>query len=223
MAAGRKSSASKIATIAVVIPLLIATWWCLDFFVPFWRYRHLDFAKLAAETKQPQASLERQYTFTVVYNPRDGLGEQGGRDPLPWQIVRMDPSWDSVVADPQDEDGASTLVRVCLINDRTGKPPGRLQLASGHFSDRYYTFRGWRLPPRAMPVQPAGIKPTRPIVIIDGFPHEMAVATSWKKLDFGSSEMLQLDVFKSGGWQNDDLDRFRDDGWEPPKLAEETP
>lgn len=49
MATGTNSSASKIATIVVLIPLLIAAWYAAPWVLPVWKWQNVDFEQIAKD------------------------------------------------------------------------------------------------------------------------------------------------------------------------------
>jgi hypothetical protein len=179
---------AKLALIAVLIPLALVAWYFAPLFLPVWRWQHLDFAQLAKQHNLPEAELQRQFRVVIRHAPR------GDGDPVPWQIMTMDPPWDKA-----DED--KLLVRATVISDRTGTPPSQLNLGSGHWKDKYFSATAWRLPPGS-----CGYNLHRPVLIYDG--------GSLEKLDIPHATTMESYIVQER-WPNDDEDA--EDGWQPPE------
>lgn len=178
---------SKIAAIVVLIPVLILGWFIAPLFLPMWRWQNLDFDKMSLKYSIAKADLMRQYTVVVRYAPR------GEGDPVPWQVMTMDPPWEK-------SDEEKILVRTTFVSDRSGAPPSALQLGSGHRRDRYFQAMAWRLPPGA-----CGFNASRPVVVYD--------AGSLEKLDIRGAEEMDYRANQEG-WISDDEDV--EDGWNKP-------
>ncbi len=192
MPAGTNKNVAFIAVIAVLVPCLIGIWFALPVFLPMYLWTKVDFRKIAAATKVEKTLLETQFKMNVRYNPR------GEGDPLPWQIINMDPPWQSV--HPNEEDEFELLVRCTFISANDGNPPSTTFINST-YKDRYYTVPGFRFPAGSL-----GFNAKRPVVV-------------YKKLDMmrmeiGTADQIQRSI---STWENDDLWDERDDGWEPPK------
>jgi hypothetical protein len=198
MASGSKSSASTIATIAVVIPLLVLTYYLSHFFLPMWRWQHLDFVKLSTQTGIPQNRLTQVFQWELRYHPR------GAGDPAPWQIISSAPTWGSLLPE-EDED--KVLVRCSLISDRDGGPPSAMRLGSGSARDYYFKVTGWRLPGGSLG---KGVR-KRPLLVY----------SDMEKMEVGSALSYDSDIRSSPAWENDDTWQSRDDGWEPPQSSEQ--
>ena len=205
MAAGNKTSTSKIATILVLIPLILLGWWASSIFFPVWRWSHMDFEKLAAEKKYSEAELRREFHMIVRYYPR------GEKDPFPWQIVKMNPIWSS--DQEPDIDETDTLVRCDLISENDGSPPGLLTMGSGTtWSDRYFQLTGWRVPSGSF----GRANSKRPLVIYKGFSLSKLPASGEEGLSAGYwRQVLELDEPAANKWTNDDFWPDRQDGFKP--------
>ncbi len=174
---------SKVATVIVLVPLLALAWFLAPMALPVYRWRYMDFLELSKKTGIPLAEISKQYDVTARYAPR------GLEDPLPWQIMTMDPTWVSVNSKHDDED--HILVRCTFVSDRDGTPPSKLFLGSGSLKDRYWRARAWRMPPGTL-----GFNSKRPVVIYAG--------DSIEKLSIGQCEMLDDEVTRQSKWTNDD-------------------
>lgn len=178
---------ARIAAIVVLIPLGIIAWYVAPWFLPMWAWQKLDFEKLARDKGVPVAELRREFTMVVRHAPR------GDDDPVPWQIVSMEPVWDKA-------DEHQYLVRATVVSDRTGMPPSGLLLNSGHRRDRYFRITAWRLPPGSL-----DFNRQRPVVVYRG--------GSLEKLDIPQAESADGTI-RDARWENDDLEV--DDGWMAP-------
>lgn len=184
MAAPPGKFSAKIATIVVLIPLCILGWFISPLFLPRWRWINMDLAQLASQTGVPESDLRRQFTMVFRHAPR------GDDDPVPWQIMTMNPPWDK-------DDEEKLMVRATIINDRSGLPPGSFQLGSGHRRDKYYQATGWRLPAGSF-----GFNSKRPVIVYDG--------GTFSKLETKEAEGMDH-LANNEGWENDDDEV--DDGW----------
>ncbi len=184
----KSSSASRLATFVLIIPLLIGAYLIAPLFLPVWRWQNLDFAAIALRTGKPEAKLRQEFTATVRLKARaDG-------DPASYQIIRMEPEWGSLDGNRDEE---KLLVRCVFMSDRTGRPPSSLYIAGSSWKDTYFTCRVWRLPAKAV-----GVVPNRPVVIFQ--------SASLDKLEIGAAQVLNDEV-SNRGWDNDDNDV--DDGF----------
>jgi hypothetical protein len=188
MASGTNSSASKIATLAVIIPILILGWFAAPWFLPVWRWQNVDFQVLAKQSSIPETELRTEFNMVVFYNPR------ASGDPIPWQIVECTPSWRSV--NPEHTDEEKLLVRTSLISERDGEPISKVWVG-GTGEERFFSIRGWRFPPGSF-----GKNAKRPVVVYQGFSLEK------KDINFGMTKKSDI-----SGWETDDTWRDRDDGW----------
>lgn len=178
---------SRIAAIVVLIPVLILGWYIAPLFLPMWRWQNMDFDKLSKEKGVPVAELQRQYQVVVRHAAR------GDDDPMAWQIMTMDPVWEQA-------DEEKLLVRATVVSDRTGSPPGSMQLGSGHRRDRYFKATAWRFPAGSF-----GFNAKRPVLVYDG--------GTFEKLDIPRAEEMDFRANQEG-WVNDDEDV--EDGWRKP-------
>ncbi|MBA2479565.1 MAG: hypothetical protein H0V44_02800 [Planctomycetes bacterium] len=184
------SSSSKIATIIIVIPLLLLAWFLAPMALPMWRWQNMDFPKLSKSLNLPEATLKREFDMQVRYHPR------AENDPMPFQLIRMEPPWASV--DDKNEDEDHMLVRCTFISDRSGQPPSSLFIGST-YKDRYFKIHGWRFPPGAF-----GFSKARPVIIYRG--------DSIEKISIGNAEVLDNELgMGQVKWENDD--KTIDDGF----------
>jgi hypothetical protein len=188
MPAGTNKNVAVIATIAVMVPILIGVWFALPMFAPMYLWTKVDLRKIAAESKFDQKRLETNFNLEVRYNPR----AEG--DPLPWQIIRMNPTWISVY--PEGEDEENLLVRCTFVSGNDGAPPSTTFI-NNTFKDRYFRVTGLRLPPGSL-----GFNNKRPVII-------------YNRLDLAKMSITDADMSQRGisGWENDDEWPERDDGW----------
>lgn len=182
------STSSKMATLVVIIPLLILAWFLAPMALPVFRWRHMQPEKLSKATGVPVKELFTEYKVEVRYNPR------GEGDPCGWQIVRMNPPWESVNDKRDDED--LKLVRCTFISERDGKPPSKLWLGSGGaagYKDRYWKAVVWRFPPGTF-----GMNKHRPVVVYRG--------DTLDKMEVGHAESLDFEINSPSAakWENDD-------------------
>lgn len=197
MSSGTSTSTSKIAAIVVIVPMLIALWFALPWFLPMWRWQNVDLEKLArdfAKDGYTKKSLETEFTFVVHYNPR---GSRTSGDPCPWQIVSCSPAWKSVYPDQTDEN--ELLVRCSVISERDGETISKLWVGTVP-EESFFKIKGWRLPPGTFN-KPKG----RPVIVYDGF--------SLEKVDINAGMNWKGTI---RGWETDDDWEDRDDGWSPP-------
>lgn len=164
---------AKVITVFFIVVLGVVAWLVAPLFLPVWRWTELSFEEVAATHKIPVEQIV-EAPYRLHFNPR------AKNDPLPWQIVVADgketPSW---VVDPDGEpvDEYQTLVRVELINDRTGEKPGEMFLGGTQW-DKFFRCRGWRLPAGAL-----GRTHTRPIVVYKGSSFEKFPIGETKSFD----------------------------------------
>lgn len=192
MPAGTNKNVAVIATIAVMVPILVGVWFALPMFAPMYMWTKVDLRKIAAASSTDQKRLETQFSFEVRYHPR----AEG--DPLPWQIIRMTPSWISVY--PEAEDEEDVLVRCSFISGNDGVAPGTTFI-NNTFKDRYFRVTGIRLPPGSL-----GFNAKRPVVIYN----QLDLA----KMSITDADMTQRTI---SSWENDDEWPERDDGWGAPQ------
>ncbi|MBN8524438.1 MAG: hypothetical protein J0M02_03765 [Planctomycetes bacterium] len=188
MPAGTNKNIAVIATVAVMVPILVGAWFALPMFAPVFLWTKVDLRKIASTTKVDEARLKTQFKLQVRYNPR------GDGDPLPWQIISMEPAWKEVY--PEQEDEAELLVRCTFVSGNDGRPPGTAFINST-FKDRYFRATGLRLPPGSL-----GFNPKRPVVV-------------YNQLDLAKMSITDADGTQRNvsGWENDDEWDERDDGW----------
>lgn len=188
MPAGTNKNVAVIATIAVMVPILVGVWFALPMFAPMYLWTKVDLRKIAAASSIDQKRLETQFSCEVRYHPRS----EG--DPLPWQIIRMNPSWVSVYPDAEDEE--NLLVRCTFVSGNDGTPPSTTFI-NNTFKDRYFRVTGIRLPPGSL-----GFNAKRPVVV-------------YNQLDLAKMSITDADMAQRGvsGWETDDEWPERDDGW----------
>ncbi len=196
MASGTNTSTSKVATIVVLIPILIAVWFALPWFTPMWRWQNVDVEAIARDHEKQgytKESLAKEFTWIVWYNPRGG---RGSKDPCPYQIHSSTPSWKSVYPDSVDEH--QLMVRISLMSERDGEPISKVWIGATP-DEAFFTIKGWRFPPGSFG------KPTgRPVVVYQGF--------SLEKVEIGKGMTM---VPEGRQWDNDDLWPERSDGFTP--------
>jgi hypothetical protein len=193
MPAGTNKNVAFIAVIAVLVPCLVGLWFAAPMFLPMYRWVHVDTAQIAAASGIPKAKLETPFKMRVRYNPR------GEGDPLPWQIMSMDPPWIQVYPDAEDE--TDILVRCAFLSGNDGQPPGTTFINST-FKDRYFRVDAIRLPPGSL-----GQNAKRPVVVYDRM--------SLDKMSISDADMAHRTAQYA---ENDDLWPERDDGWSPPEA-----
>lgn len=191
MPAGTNKNIAVIATVAVMVPILVGAWFALPMFAPVFLWTKVDLRKISSTTKVDESRLKTQFKLNVRYNPR------GEGDPLPWQIISMEPAWKEVY--PEQEDEAELLVRCTFVSGNDGRPPGTAFINST-FKDRYFRATGLRLPPGSL-----GFNAKRPVVV-------------YNQLDLAKMSITDADGTQRNvsGWENDDEWDERDDGWKPP-------
>lgn len=196
MASGTNTSTSKIATIVVLIPILIATWFALPWFLPMWRWQNVDFEVLArdhAKNGYSKQILEQEFDLVVAYNPRGG---RNSKDPFPFQILQSNPPWKNSHPDGVDE--MDLKVRCAVISERDGEPISKLWIGNRP-DESVFKVKGWRMPPGTFG-KPKG----RPVIIYQGFSLEKMELTQ-------AINILNL----SQQWETDDEWEDRDDGFTP--------
>lgn len=192
MTAGSNKNVALIATIAVMVPILVGVWFALPMFAPMYLWTKVDLRQISTQFKTDHTRLSTSFQMQVRYSPR------GEGDPLPWQIISMTPSWNTVY--PEAEDEEKLLVRCSFISGNDGLPPATTFI-NGTFKDRYYKVTGLRLPPGAL-----GFNAKRPVVVYDRL--------NLERMSITDADMNQRSV---SSWENDDDWPERDDGWSPPQ------
>ena len=178
-APGKKTS--KALTLLIGGFILIGLWFVAPLCLPIFRWTKVDFHELSMQTKIDEKKLCTTFIATVRYAPRSSL------DPLPWQLLKMDPPWDSVYPDADNEDHYAQ--RISFISDRDATAPSTLRTGS-LYQDRYFTARVWRFPNGTF-----GFYATRPVVMFDAF--------SLDKLMPGDAYMLDYEMHNTGNWEQD--------------------
>jgi hypothetical protein len=194
----KNTSTSRIATIVVLIPIVIAAWFAAPWVLPVWRWQNVDVEAIAREHEKAGYTKEKlatEFEFTVYYNPRGG---RNSNDPVPFQIYNCTPAWKSVY--PNDVDEHELMVRATVISERDGEPISGLWIGATR-EESFFTIKGWRFPPGSFG-KPKG----RPVIVYQGF--------SLQKVDI-SPGMSMVPQTKS--WDNDDEWEQRDDGYSPPQ------
>lgn len=191
MPAGANKNVAFIAVIAVMVPILIGLWFAAPMFLPMYMWTKVDLVRIAEKAGWSKTQIETKFKMKVRYHPR------GEGDPLPWQIISMEPTWTSV--HPQAEDEDQLLVRCTLISTNDGEPPGTTFI-NNTFKDRYFNVLALRLPPGSL-----GHNAKRPVVIYSRL--------DMQKMSITDADMTQRQV---SGWENDDEWDERDDGWTSP-------
>ncbi len=196
MAGTPTKSGSRIAMVAVIIPILLVAYFVSPLFLPRWRWENMrDMEGLAIQLKQPAAKLKQTYEVVARYSPR------GEGDPVPWQILQSNPLYD-----PENDEGEHKMVRVTLISDRTGEPPSKLRLGSGNYRDVFFKGTVWRFPPGAF-----GFNRFRPVVVFDG--------SAFDKMESREAFTWDGEMKETAKWTNDDTDIK--DGFKVPGAPEE--
>jgi hypothetical protein len=172
----------------------LATWFIAPLFLPVWQWLNVDFKQLAQELKLPEEELSRQYTMILYFHKR------GKDDPVPWQVVSCDPPFTFGGVDEYE-----TSVRVNLINNRTGEPPGTLTMGST-YRDFFYTVKAHRLPAGAF-----GRSGPRPVVLFD--------ADTWRKLGITEARAWDEQV-RTHYTDDEEYYPERDDQWVQPVTEE---
>jgi hypothetical protein len=196
MASGTNTSTSKIATIVVIIPILIAGWFAAPWVLPVWRWQNVDIEAIAREHEKKgytKESLATEFEWIVFYNPRGG---RNSNDPCPYQIYSSKPAWKTKY--PEDVDENQLMVRAAVISERDGEPISKLWIGTTA-SEAFFTIKGWRFPPGSFG-KPKG----RPVLVYQGF--------SLEKIDISQAVSM---VTQAQQWDNDDLWEERDDGFRP--------
>jgi hypothetical protein len=191
MPAGTNKNIAVIATLAVMVPILVAMWFAAPMFLPMFLWTKVDLKAIAASSGLSETSLGTKFALKVRYNPR------GEGDPLPWQIMESTPPFSDVY--PQAEDEFQILVRCTFVSANDGQPPSTAFI-NNTFKDRYFKAKALRLPPGTL-----GFNAKRPVVVYDRMDLE--------KMDISSADGYQRTV---SGWENDDIWPERDDGWTAP-------
>jgi hypothetical protein len=183
---------AKVITVFFIVVLGAIAWLVAPLFLPVWRWTEFKFEDVAAQHKIPVEQIT-EAPYKLYFNPR------AKGDPLPWQIIlgsgKETPPW---VVDPEGKpvDEYQTLVRVELINDRTGEKPGEMFLG-GTQHDKYFRCRGWRLPAGSL-----GRTHTRPIILYQG--------SSFEKYEISESKsfgpILKQDLRRGNYIMDDNLD-----------------
>lgn len=186
---------SRLALIAVLIPLGFLLYYISPLVMPRWRWEHMDnkWEELASSTKLPQTKLKQVYDVVVRYKPR------GDKDPLPWQVLTSTPLYD-----PQNDEEFH-IVRVTLISDHTGDPPSSFLIGSGNYRDVFFKGKAWRFPPGTF-----GFNKFRPVVVYDGWNFDKLESTEAYRWDGEMKETTK--------WVNDDTDI--EDGYKVPSAAQ---
>lgn len=196
MSSGTNTSTSKIATIVVAIPILIAAWFAAPWVMPVWRWQNVDIEAIAREHEKDgytKESLATEFEWIVYYNPRGG---RSSNDPCPYQIYSSKPPWKSKY--PGDVDEHELMVRATVISERDGEPISKLWVGTTP-GESFFTIKGWRFPPGSFG-KPKG----RPVLVYKGF--------SLEKVDISKGMSM---VTHAQTWENDDLWEERDDGFRP--------
>lgn len=180
---------SKVVSLLFLVAILVVFYIISPLFLPVWRWQHRPLEKVSEEQNIPlELLVERPYDLR--YNPR------AKGDPLPWQIMvhtaSEAPEW-AKTPDGEPIDEYKMLVRVDMINDRTGKKPNENFLGGTQY-DKLYRVRGWRLPAGSL-----GREHSRPILLYQG--------STFEKVPIGEAKsigpQLKLDLRK-GDWITDD-------------------
>jgi hypothetical protein len=196
MASGTNTSTSKIATIVVLIPILIAAWFAAPWVLPVWRWQNIDVEAIAREHEKDgytKESLQKEFEFVVWYNPR---GSRGSGDPCPFQIYSSNPPWKTVY--PESVDEHQLMVRCVVISEQDGEPISKLWIGTTP-EEAFFKIKGWRYPPGSF-----GKPPGRPVIVYQGF--------SLEKVDISHGVSM---VTNARAWENDDLWEERNDGFMP--------
>lgn len=197
MASGTNTSTSKIATIVVLIPILIAAWFAAPWVLPVWYWQNVDIEAIArdhAKDGYTKESLGREFEWIVWYNPRGG---RGSKDPCPFQIYQSNPPWKSVYPNATDEH--ELMVRVSLLSENDGEPISKIWIGVTP-EEAFFKIKGYRYPPGTLG-KPKG----RPVLLYKPM--------SLEKIDINQGVPM---VSIARGWENDDEWEDRDDGFTPP-------
>lgn len=197
MASGTNTSTSKIATIVVLIPILIAAWFAAPWVLPVWYWQNVDLEAIArdhAKDGYTKESLATEFEWIVFYNPRGGRSSQ---DPCPYQIYSSKPAWKSTY--PNSVDEHQLMVRVSLICENDGEAISKLWVGVTP-GECFFKIKGLRFPPGTLG-KPKG----RPVLVYQSL--------SLEKVDLSQGISM---VTQTKEWENDDLWEERDDGFTPP-------
>ncbi len=178
-APGKKTS--KLLSLIIICFILLTLWMVAPLILPMYRWIKVDFPALAAELKVPEPRLRTVFNITVRYAPRSP------EDPMPWQLLKTDPAYDSVYPDADREDRFAQ--RITLISDRDASPPSKMRVGS-LYQDRYFTAKAWRFPGGTF-----GFYKDRPVVMYDAF--------SLDKLFPGEANIIDYEITNSGKWDLD--------------------
>lgn len=196
MSGGTNSSVSKIAMLAVAVPLLALGWFMAPWIMPVWRWQNLDFAAIAKaheKEKLTEAMLRQEYDMVVWYKARKA------GDPMPYVIVSCNPPIHTIWPDYPNEVTPPLLVRATVVSERDGEGISKMWVGATP-EERFFKIRGWRLPPGSL-----GKNPKRTVVVYQGF--------SLEKVDISIGVQKRSDVER---WEVDDNPREwpdRDDGF----------
>lgn len=186
-------------SIFVLVVIGTIAWFLAPWFLPVYRWLHVDFEKIAAQAKTNGYHVTTEQVSTIykvefAYLPRHKT------DPRPFVLLKMDPPYYDIVPDDDwsvDEDGL--LLRCTVINDREGKPPSEFYYGSGQFKDRYFKAEAWRLPPKSLGLSTGD----RPVILYN--------AMTLEKLSIGEAQGRQ------GRVDDPRLSIPDEDGWAPPE------
>ena len=189
---------ARIITVFFLVIVSVIGWFVAPFILPVWRWQHVKWEDLSVSHQATVEELQHVHSFTLRYNPR------AKGDPLPWQVIvkrpEETPKW-SVDPDGNPVDEYQTLVRVELLNDRTGLPPGEMFLGGTKW-DKYFRVKGWRF--KAGSINQS--KHTRPVILYQGGSFEKMPLAEAKSY----GPWLQQEI-RQGGYIEDDninLDYF---------------
>jgi hypothetical protein len=185
-----KTSVPRYVTVFFLGLALVAAWFISPMFLPVWRWRNVDFAAIAQRSGIAENILRTEFNAQVRYSPR------GDGDPLPWQLITLDPPWHTLSKAFDNEE--EFLVRCTLVGDRNGQPINMLWVGNTA-KDRYFTVKAWRFPPGSF-----GFNAKRPVLVYN--------VGSLEKMDISAS-LYADQAYRY--WQNDDDWDERDDGWRP--------
>lgn len=157
MVAGTSKSMAWIAFLGVMIPICIGLYFMADMFLPMYTWLKVDLKAISASTGIAESQLAIKFKMKVRYNPRGG----SANDPMPWQILEMDPPWASLHPKQPDEDETGVFVRCTFVSGNDGRAPSTTFI-NNTYKDRYWTCEGIRLPPGSL-----GFNAKRPVVIFD--------------------------------------------------------
>ncbi|MDA3963372.1 MAG: hypothetical protein PF961_21510 [Planctomycetota bacterium] len=181
---------SKMLSLIMLGFVLVVGWIILPLFAPLWRWTQFSFEDVAIVHNIPVEQLSQAQSRDFHFLPR------AKGDPMPWvMLVRNEEETPAWVKDAKGKkpDEYQTLVRVELINDRTGESPSVL-LKGGTQWDGWYQAQCWRLPATAL-----GRSHTRPIVMVNG--------GTWQAWDLGKAKSwipIMRSRLRRGEWIRDD-------------------